>query len=381
MRIAPRKKLLYVVNVDWFFLSHRLPIALKAVETGYEVHIATVDSGRRKYIESLGIHFHEVHFSRSRSSVIREIKVLKSLWDIINGISPDIIHAVTIKAVLYTGLIKHISKDRGALVFAISGLGYVFTSESLRAKLTRCLVRLFYKISLNHKRKVVVFQNDVDEEILTGLANLKPKEKIKIRGSGVDLDIYRPKEDPSTGTIRVVMASRLLKEKGVYEFVEAARLLKGHQNIKFLLAGTIDTDNPSAISEHEIQQWAEESLIDYLGSRDDIPLVFEKSSIVTLPSYYGEGVPKVLIEAAACGRPIVTTDNPGCRDAVIEGETGLIVPKRNSKALANAILRLAEDQDLRQLMGLNARKFAEVEFDIRSVVEQHMSIYRELTTN
>lgn len=374
-------KLLYVVNVDWFFISHRLPIALRALELGYEVHLAAADSGKRRYIESLGIHFHDVSFSRSSGSLFMEIKVLLQLKRLVNDLCPDIIHAVTIKAVLYTGLIKHISKGRSALIFAISGLGYVFTSASLRARLTRAFVTLFYRVSLSHNNKYVIFQNDVDEELLTRVAKLKKDERVKIRGSGVDLRVYRYTVQVDTDKIQVVMASRLLKEKGVYDFVEAARLLKGQKNIEFVLAGSVDEDSPSAVAEEEIQQWVEEGLIVYLGARDDIPLVFERSHIVTLPSYYGEGVPKVLIEAAACGRPIVTTDNPGCRDSVIEGETGLIVPKKDASALARAILKLAEDAPLRELMGANARLFAEKEFDVRAVVQRHIELYQDLTSH
>jgi glycosyltransferase involved in cell wall biosynthesis len=176
------------------------------------------------------------------------------------------------------------------------------------------------------------------------------------------------------------MACRLLKDKGVYQFIEAARIVKSnHSNVEFILIGTPDVDNPNSVLSKEIDMWIAEGVIKYLGHRTDIADLFSDSNIVCLPSYYGEGVPKVLIEAAACGRAIITTINPGCRDAVIDGQTGICIPIKNSEALAEAVIFLVEQPDLRHRMGLAGRQFAEQEFDVSSVVNKHLNLYDSLS--
>ncbi|WP_165742197.1 glycosyltransferase family 4 protein, partial [Pseudoalteromonas sp. Z1A6] len=211
------------------------------------------------------------------------------------------------------------------------------------------------------------------------VAKLKEFDKVLIKGSGADLSVYNYSPEKITNNVKIVMACRLLKEKGVYQYIEAARIVKEqYPNTEFLLVGTPDLENPNTVKQIEIDSWVNKNLITYLGHRSDIPAVFADANIVCLPSFYGEGVPKVLIEAAACGRSIVTTDNPGCRDAVIEGETGLTVPIRDARALAIAIQKLISEPELRVSMGNKARAFAEAEFDVDSVVSKHLDIYVNL---
>ncbi|EPF2679529.1 glycosyltransferase family 4 protein [Vibrio vulnificus] len=373
------KKILFIINVDWFFVSHRLPIALKAISQGYNVTIACHFTTHRREIEEMGLKTIEVPFNRSGSGFFNEIKTLFLLRRIIRLEKPSVVHAVTIKPVLYSGLVLKTICDKISFVAAISGLGYVFTADNLRAKLTRIIASIFYKVSLSHDKKIVIFQNASDESILTSVANIKSEQKVLIKGSGADLKTYNYTQENCSQNIKVVMACRLLREKGVYEFVEAARQVKRRfPGSKFLLVGAPDLDNPNTVTQHEIDQWIEENLIIYLGQRMDIPLIFSESNIVCLPSFYGEGVPKVLIEAAACGRAIVTTDNPGCRDAVKNGITGLCVPVKDVNALAAAIIKLIENPKLRQEMGASARIFAENEFDVKAVVDKHLKIYQHL---
>lgn len=373
------KKILFIVNVDWFFISHRLPIAIEALKNGYEVHLACSFTDKKNQLTDLGINIHEIDFSRSGNGFINELRTLRGLRDVIKTISPDVVHAITIKPVIYSGLVIRTLKNAPAFVAAISGLGYVFSAQTFRAKLTRFFVSFLYGFALSNSNKMIIFQNNSDENILTAVAKLRSEQKILIRGSGADLEKYSFKSEPSGSIVRVVMACRLLKEKGVYEFVEASRLLQEkNSNIEFLLVGSPDLDNPNSILESEVEYWNKSGVVKALGHREDVHQIFSDSHIVTLPSYYGEGVPKVLIEAAACGRPIVTTDNPGCRDAVIPTVTGLVVPIRNAEMLAEAILKLAENKSMRAEMGAEARKFAEQEFDVQSVVKKHLNIYEEL---
>ncbi|EOW9245403.1 glycosyltransferase family 4 protein [Vibrio cholerae] len=373
------KKLLFVVNVDWFFVSHRLPIALKAIEHGYDVHLACAFSDQKVLLEKYGITCHNIAFSRSGISLKNELNTIAAIRRVLTELAPDVVHAVTIKPVIYTGLVLQSITRPPAFVAAISGLGYVFTASTLRAKFTKSLVSIMYKFALRSKRKVVIFQNTSDEKILSDIVNLPPRNRTLIKGSGADLSVYNFQPE-SIAKIKVVsMACRLLKEKGVYQFVEAAKIVKqSYPDTEFWLIGSVDTDNPNSVSQQEVDDWAREGLIIALGHRDDIPDLFSRSHIVTMPSFYGEGVPKVLIEAAACGRPIVTTNNPGCRDAVIDNTTGLLVPIRDSNALANALFSLLSDDDRRMNMGQQARQFAVKEFDVNNVVLRHLDIYDSL---
>jgi glycosyltransferase involved in cell wall biosynthesis len=373
------KKILFIVNVDWFFVSHRLPIALKAIDEGYEVHLACSFTDKKQELTDYGIHTHDIKFSRSGNGLLNELNTLISIRVLVKKIQPDLVHSITIKPVIYSGIVIRSLIKKPAFVAAISGLGYVFSADNLRAKFTKLLVSFLYRFALSHRNKIIIFQNNSDENILTDVAKINIEQKVLIRGSGADLERYSFYNDPDCSTIKVVMACRLLKEKGVYEFVDAAKLLRQKGvDVEFILIGSPDPDNPNSVSASEIENWHNTGVINALGHRNDIHQIFAESHIVTLPSYYGEGVPKVLIEAAACGRPIVTTDNPGCRDAVLSSITGLLVPIRNAKALAEAIQSLVEDKALRITMGSKARAFAEQEFDVKSVVNKHMDIYSSL---
>lgn len=376
-----KNKLLFIVNVDWFFISHRLPIAIEAKRDGYMVFIACHFTKHKEELIKMGFNTIDIPFSRSGGGVINELKTLKYIRSLIYDVEPSLIHAVTIKPVLYTGLIlRTINKDI-PFVAAISGLGYVFVADNFRARITKFIASIFYKLALSQSRMKVVFQNTSDENILTDVANLKRSDKVLIKGSGADLSVFNYNPENIRQNITVVMACRLLKEKGVYEYINAAiSVKKDYPDVEFLLVGTPDLDNPNTVSQYEIDEWVDLGIINYLGHRSDISNVFSNSNIVCLPSFYGEGVPKVLIEAAACGRAIITTDNPGCRDAVIQGVTGFHVPIKDSVALAKAIINLIKDPDLRLMMGSSARLFAEKEFDVRSVVNKHLDIYRQLVS-
>lgn len=373
------KKILYVVNVDWFFISHRLPIALKAQQAGYEIHLACRFTEHSEYLEELGIKLHPINFSRSGRKLTREIATLFKLRKTLLNVRADVVHCITIKAVIYTGLSLYRLKYKPAFLVAISGLGYVFSAFTLRSKLIKIIVSLLYKIALKHPRKIVVVQNESDKALLLGIAELTRDQLFLIKGSGVDLSQFCYTPEQTGDSVNVVMASRLLREKGVYDYVQAAKLLKAKGvNAQFLLVGEPDYGNPSALEQQQIDAWHASGVIKAMGHQPDMQQTFAQANIVVLPSYYGEGVPKVLIEAAACGRAIVTTDNPGCSDTVLENKTGLLVPKKDPNSLADAIEKLAIDHSLRQQMGSAARVFAESEFDIDDVIDKHLAIYQRL---
>lgn len=374
------QRLLIIVNDPAFFLSHRAPIALAAKEEGFEVHIATAHGEASEKIVALGLNYHTLPMSRSGINPVSEIKCLISLYKLIKSVNPHIVHLVTIKPVLYGGFIARILRTP-AVVAAISGLGSVFVAQSIPRKIRKYFVLLIYQFSLGHKNIRVIFQNPDDKSKLLSADVIHEEKTTMIRGSGVDLSLCPVKDEPE-GTPVIAMAARLLKEKGVEIFVNAARLIHARGiAARFLLVGATDQGNPSSVTTEEIDSWVEENIIEVTGFRSDIPQIFSDAHIITLPSFYGEGLPKVLIEAAACSRPVVTTDNPGCRDAIEKNITGLLVPTKDAIALAGAFEKLLLDKALRIKMGKAGRNLAEREFTIESVVNKHLSIYSELLTN
>jgi glycosyltransferase involved in cell wall biosynthesis len=287
------------------------------------------------------------------------------------------VHLVTIKPVLYGGISARLVKVPN-VVYAISGLGSVFTRNGFKAQLFRKFITTLYKYALGCHNACVIFQNVDDQAALLKVGAVTAKRSLIIRGSGVDLNKIIALNEP-TGTPVVAFAARLLEEKGVRIFVDAAQQLQSkNQNIRFWLIGKPDPGNPSSVSEEELSIWSKQGIVETLGFRTDIPELFSQVHIVTLPSYYGEGLPKVLIEAAASGRAVITTDHPGCRDAIEEGVTGLLIPVRDSQALATAIEKLINDKDLRCKMGKAGRTLAEREFSINRVVQAHLDIYKNL---
>lgn len=371
------KKLLFLVNVDWFFLSHRLPIALAAKKNGYETHIATSITDKWDELSSHEFIIHPLLLARTKASLFDEIKASIKIISILKKVQPDVLHLVTIKPVLYGGIAARIV-GINRVVAAISGLGFVFTGKGWKNKIRQFLVSLIYKLALNQKHLKVIFQNPNDRDTLTKVAKLKNSQIAMIPGSGVDLSLYYGTA-PAKTTPVIILAARLLHDKGVGVFVEAAQQLKQQGvNARFCLVGTPDTANPTSVTPDELSQWVNDGIVEAWGHRTDMPQVLSTAHIVVLPSYYGEGLPKVLIEAAACGRAVITTDMPGCRDAIIPNITGLLVPPRNVEALVEAINTLLQNPELRDNMGKAGRKLAEERYAIEQVVATHLTIYQEL---
>lgn len=372
------KVLLFVVNVDWFFTSHRMPIALAAQREGYEVHIATSLTNKLDELQSKGLIVHELKLKRDGTSLFNGLSSMWQLIGLFRSIKPQVVHLVTIKPVLLGGIAARLT-GMPAVVAAVSGLGYVFTARGKAAFLRRWAIAQVYRVALSNPRLKVIFQNEDDRRILSRFGRLDPARSILVRGSGVDLRDYHfsPLRE---GMPVVVMAARLLRDKGVSEFIEAARLLRERGSAaRFVLVGSIDEANPTSFTQEKLDVIAQEGIVELWGHRTDMPDVLSQASIVVLPSYR-EGLPKVLIEAAACGRPVVTTDVPGCRDAIEVDVTGLLVPVRDPVALAHAIERLVSSPDLCRDMGIAGRRLAEAAFDLRTVVDAHLNLYQQMAS-
>jgi len=369
--------IIFVVNSPDFLISHRLQICEYIKKIGYQVHLICPKDDSSNYLLDLGYQLHFLSFPRNRFSPIAEVITFFKLIYLFKKISPDLVHLITIKPYLYGGIASRIVGIR-AVVSAVAGLGTIFSSNHFKYSLLRILLFPFFKIAFGHKNQSVIFQNDQDRDRLVNWGVVAKEKVVMIRGSGVDIKTCLLQPEPNDIPV-VSLAARLLRDKGVEVFVEASRILqKRGLKVRFWLIGEIDKGNANSVSEEEVRMWESEGLIETFGFREDIPYLFSKSNIVTLPSYYGEGLPKVLLEAAACGRAVVTTDHPGCRDAISAGETGLLVKVKIPTSLANAIQFLIDHPDIRKRFGRAGRALVKKNFLIEKNIMQHIKTYNEL---
>ena len=292
--------------------------------------------------------------------------------------NPDLIHAVTVKPILYLGIIARIT--RTPFIGAISGLGPVFLAGSFSAKIRKRIVILLYKFIFSGKKSYAICQSTHDRDVLIRYGILFKAKTLLIHGSGVDLDQFKPIGKIISKTPIILMASRLLADKGIIEFCESAQIVKENycDNIDFKLAGPIDDLSPSALSLQDVLDLCQKNRVEYIGNIKCISDLLAKASLFVYPSYYQEGIPKVLLEASACGVPSITTDHPGCRDAIIDYETGVLVPIQDANSLANQITSLLKDPDRMRKMGLNARALAEKSYGVGKVVDKHYEFYKTI---
>lgn len=313
---------------------------------------------------------------RGGTNPLQELRSLYSIWRLYRSLQPDLVHLVTIKPYLYGGLVARLARVPG-VVSAVAGLGSLFIRMDWRSRLFRALLYPIYRLAFGHPNQSVIVQNRDDASVLVNWGVLDPLKIKLLRGSGVDLSAFTQLEEPS-GVPTVCFAARLLRDKGVYDFVAAARLLSERGiEARFWLAGDADTKNPTGLTESELQSLRNEGVVEVLGYQKDIPALYAKAHFVCLPSYR-EGLPKALVEAAAASRAVVTTDVPGCRDAIVPNESGLLVPVQAPEKLADALQRLIENPLERVAMGKAGRKQAEKEFAIEKIVQGHLEIYKEL---
>jgi len=371
-------KLLFLVTEDWYFCSHRMLLACEAKRHGYDVVVATRVQKHRDRILSAGLKLIPISMLRNGRNPWAEFLSICELVRIYRSERPDLVHHVAIKPVIYGSLAARLS-GVPKIVNAIAGMGYVFISQSWKARILRPILKRAMRILLHRPNARIILQNPDDFSMLIEAGIADPERTDLIPGSGVDVEEFRPFPEPD-GDTTVMMSSRMLWEKGVEEFVGAARLLKSEGiRARFVLVGDIDSGNPGTISSSLLEAWNDEGAVEWWGHRNDMPAVLAQAHIVCLPSYR-EGMPKSLIEAASCGRPIVTTDSPGCREIVRDGENGFLVPVRDSAALAAALRKLMDDPPLRRRFGARGRALVMERFTLEKVIADTLAVYRRLAT-
>jgi glycosyltransferase involved in cell wall biosynthesis len=382
-----KRRVAYVVNHVAFFVSHRLPLAIGAQQCGFTVCLMTGQAGSKEMeaaavAKLLGacIPHKRTVFRSSSVNPLRELLGLFQLVWFLVRFQPNVVHCVSPKGVLYGGIAARICRVRG-LVLAISGMGYAFTDapeQGVGRALMRRVYSVLVKFAFNHPNVITIVQNKDDYQSLIDNRLTQPKSMVLIPGSGVDLTLFE-RCSPSKKAPIVLLPARMIKDKGIHEFVDAVRQIKAIvPEWRFLLAGAADYDSPSAIGVDQLKVWQAEGCVEWVGHVDNMLSLYNQAAIVCLPSFYREGIPKALLEAAAAGCAVVTTDVTGCREALVPGVTGDLVPPRDSASLAETLLSLIKDEFRRKAYGAKGQERARAIFSIESVVSRTLGVYEEL---
>lgn len=376
---ASSRKVLYLVAEDWYFCSHRLMLARAAMRHGFEVIVATRVNAHGDIIRNEGLKLLPIRMRRESKNVLHELSTVWELIKLYRRERPEIVHQVALKPILY-GSIAALFSPGTKIVNVLAGFGFLSTSSSWKARLLRPVVRRAFRLFFNLSRtRLIVHNSDDYRDLLDGM--VKDEQRISlIRGNGVDTDLFAPAPEPE-GTPVIVLPARMLWNKGVGEFYAAAQILKKRGvEARFVLVGRTDEASPAAISVAQLERWAATGAIEWPGHCDDMPSVYRSATIVCLPSYR-EGIPKSLLEAAASGRAIVSTDVPGCREVVRHGENGLLVPARDPEALATALELLLSNADLRSAMGRQGREIVLKEFSSVQIIGKVLRLYDSLVAD
>ena len=377
-----KKKILFNITEDWFFLSHFLSRALSAQKDGFEIYVCCNETNKKKIIENYGINFITLPYSRPNINPFYELYILIRLIFVVVKVKPDIVHNVALKPIIQGTFASWLLNIK-SVVNAPVGMGYVFISKSLKAKLLKPILVLFLRIFLNphkgiNKKGKVIFENNDDLNYFKSLKAVDSTHACVISGAGVQIDKTFSKRKIKNKVPIVVLIARMLKDKGIYEFFEAFQLLKNKKvKCQFVLVGDVDPLNPASIKRSTLQKWKVDKEIKWLGWIDDIQKVLLETDILCLPSYR-EGLPKALVEGAAASLPLVATDTVGCREVVIDGYNGFLVPIKDSKKLAEAIEKLVLDSSLRKLMGRESFKMANSKFSSSKINSLTLKVYNEL---
>lgn len=372
------KKILYVINADWYFDLHWVERATYFQNEGYEIHITmpTNDPLILEHLNQLGFSIHTLPVERTSMSVFNELKILIKLKKIITLVKPDLIHSVTIKPNLYSTILCRFNKI--PLISTYAGLGTLGVSKQLKYTLTRKVIFSMLRAFSSSQQNIAFFENDEDLSLFSE-KKVIPEERLeRVFGAGINLESFSfsPSNKENPESLDVFFASRLLKNKGLTLLFDSVKELN-EQGVKvnLTIAGIFDIDSPFGYTSEEIDEMAAYPFVDWLGKRSDIKNLISESDVVCLPTTYGEGVPRILIESCAVGRPIITTPLGGCKDICIDGFNGFLVDPNSSESISSALKKLALNNSLINEFGANGRKLVESKFSNQSVFEQHKNKY------
>jgi glycosyltransferase involved in cell wall biosynthesis len=369
-----RRTLIYLLTEDWFFASHFQNRALAAQKAGWRVILVARESDAAKTIRAAGIEVIPVNFSRRRLNPFAELLFILNLAKLYRRIKPDLVHHIALKPIVIGGLAARLAGVK-AIVNAPVGLGFVFSSGKLLAKILKPVVSLGLRLTLTPRGAKVIFENPDDLAALSKAGLVRRDAAVLIRGAGVDIEQFAPTPEPPP-PIKIILIARMIREKGIADFAAAARIL--HGQAEFILVGAPDPGNHDSLTEAELLAWQAEGQITWLGPQRDIAALLAGAHIACQPSTYREGLPKSALEAMAAGKPLVATDIPGCREAVVDGETGFLVPPRNPAKLAEALQKLINEPDLRQQFGAAGRQRVLKNFSDAIICEQTLLVYEAL---
>ena len=371
-------KIVYVVNEASFFFSHRLRLAQEAKRRGADVTLVCGANTGEYEATRHDLKVITLPLSRSGVNPLTEFRTFVHLLRLYRRLQPDLVHHVTIKPVVYGSLAARLTRIAG-VVNAVPGMGFVFTARGFMAVLRRFFISNLYRLALGHPNMRVIFQNREDLNLFVQSSIVRPEQSVMIRGSGVDLTEYDPLPEPPTESIVFVLIARMLRDKGIGEFVDAARKVKlNYPNWDFWLVGDIDPGNPGSLKIEDLLAWDRAGIVHWLGHREDVPEILQLSHVLVLPSYYREGLPKTLLEAGAAVRPIIASRVAGCLEFVTDGVTGLIVAPRDVEDLTAAMVRLGNDAPLRRRLAEAARSKVEAIFRVEDVVRDTFVVYQQL---
>lgn len=377
----PPAKLLYIINVDWYFMLHWLDRAKAAKDSGYDVHIAMQHTDLKycQRLKGLGFHTYKLPISRKSINILTELRTLAAINRLLKELKPEIIHSVTIKPNIYAGLCSRI---RGIPIIAsITGLGTTFSSKKYElARIVKYFIQNAYRLAFAHPKTKVLFENidDLNQIVCGGF--ITRDQAVLIPGAGVNTNLYSPTPPLPSPPINVLFAARLLRNKGLYQLVDVISAIRSDGiDICLTVAGIIDNDALGTIPINQLESWHKQGFITWLGQVEDMPKLINDSHIICLPTLYGEGIPRILIEGASCGRPIVATDTQGCREIISNNENGLLVCPHSKPELKNALSALATSPNVRKEMGIRGRKVVEEKYCSNIVIRKTLMLYTTMT--
>lgn len=376
-RLLAGRTVLFVDNRVEYFLSHRLKLALAVQRLGADVHVTALTRGEHGRVSEAGLTFHPIARRRRTANPLHEFGLVLKLRRLVRRLRPDLLHLITLRSLLYGGTAARLSGNPPTL-HAVTGLGYLFADDSVKIRALRSVLLGLLRLVTAQPRRRFLFQNPDDLDLFEDARVCSRDESSVVLGSGVDVQKFRPRDSRAV-TSTVLFASRMLRHKGVAELVKAADIVADRGvDARFVLAGDTDPDNPGAVPRRELEGWDRKPNVAWVGYQEDMLPLFRDAAIVCLPSRYREGVPKVLLEAAATGTPAITSNRPGCREAVIHGETGLIVDPPTSDEIADAVCQLLQYPERRRRMEQKARELAVNRFSLESVIESTVDVYRQM---